>query len=603
VRTEYRAFWIDTFNSTLNNHADIVSVVGKARAANANALFVQVRRRGDAWFADSLEPPPDFVAIDRGYDPLADLVVEAHAAGIEVHAWVIAGAVWNKNPSFAASATLGPPLDPRHVFNLHGGYDSLTQTISPGPENWLTRTLLPDSAGAIGFQGHRFGSDFWLDFGHPDAATYTVDVLLRLVRGYEIDGLHLDRIRYPEFSVSGVTQSPGAGVSVGYNAISVARFQRHYGIAEGSAAPAANDPRWSQWRRDQVTNLVRRVYLNAMVIKPRLKVSASLIAFGSGPVVASDWNGVDAYWRVFQDWRAWTEEGILDIAVPMNYKREHVAAEARWFDQWMEWARTHTYGRAAIIGQAVYLNAIEGTLRQARRSLAAGAGVALYSMANTNEAVTANPWSVPAGANTPVRSFADFAAGLATGRSADGTVRFEEVTPAVFAQPAFVPLHAWKVAPRTGHLMGVAAGQDTARVTIENIGTGAVRTTATDGGGFFGAVDLAAGTYSVRVEGGQVSCVAVVSPGAVTRADAVNDRIAPVSTAHVKALGRRASPVFLVRLSATDECSGVARIEYSVGGSGWTEYAGAFLTGAGAVRYRAVDRAGNVEAEVVASQD
>ncbi|MDQ3749724.1 MAG: hypothetical protein M3367_12070, partial [Acidobacteriota bacterium] len=167
TRTEYRAFWVDTFNTTLNNHDDVLTIVNNAKAAKANALFVQVRRRGDAWYLNSLEPPPDFTPIAAGFDPLADLITEAHINGIEVHAFVIMGAVWNKNPTFAPSATLGPPTNPNHVFNLYGGYNSATQQIVPGPNNWLTRTLLPDSsASGISFQGHRFGNDFWLDFGH-----------------------------------------------------------------------------------------------------------------------------------------------------------------------------------------------------------------------------------------------------------------------------------------------------------------------------------------------------------------------------------------------------------------------------------------------------
>lgn len=202
--SQYRPFWVDTFNTTLNNHADVAAVVNNAKAAHANAIFAQVRRRGDSWYLNSLEPPPDFVQIAAGFDPLQDLINEAHANGIEVHAFVIIGAVWNKNPNFAPSATLGPPTSPNHVFNLHGGYDPVTRRIVQGPSNWLTRTLLPDG-GTISFQGHRFGSDFWLDLGHPDAAAYTADVLLHLVRNYDIDGLHLDRIRYPDNSITGQT--------------------------------------------------------------------------------------------------------------------------------------------------------------------------------------------------------------------------------------------------------------------------------------------------------------------------------------------------------------------------------------------------------------
>ena len=139
-RTEYRAFWVDTFNTTLNNHTDILNVVNRAKAANANALFAQVRRRADAWYLTPLEPK--FVNIAPGFDPLADLIATAHAEGIEVHAFVIMGAIHISTP-VPPAITL--PASPLHVFNQHGGYNPATQTIVPGPNNWLTRALLPDS--------------------------------------------------------------------------------------------------------------------------------------------------------------------------------------------------------------------------------------------------------------------------------------------------------------------------------------------------------------------------------------------------------------------------------------------------------------------------
>src|SRR5215208_7669154 len=89
TRTEYRAFWVDTFNTNLNNHNDVLAVVNNAKAAKANAVFVQVRRRGDSWYLNSLEPPGDRVPIQAGFDPLQDVINTAHAEGIEVHAFVI----------------------------------------------------------------------------------------------------------------------------------------------------------------------------------------------------------------------------------------------------------------------------------------------------------------------------------------------------------------------------------------------------------------------------------------------------------------------------------------------------------------------------------
>jgi uncharacterized lipoprotein YddW (UPF0748 family) len=620
--SQYRAFWVDTFNSTLNNHNDVVAVVNNARAVNANAIFAQVRRRGDSWYLNSLEPPPDFIPIAAGFDPLQDLIAEAHANGIEVHAFVIVGAVWNKNPNFAPTATLGPPTNPNHVFNLHGGYNPATQQIVQGPNNWLTRTLLADGANSISFQGHRIGSDFWLDLGHPDAAAYTADVLLHLVRNYDIDGLHLDRIRYPEISVSG--QTPSTGTNIGYNETSVARFQRRRGIPAGSPPPAQNDPLWNQWRRDQVSNLVRRVYLNAIAIKPDLKVSASLIVFGGGPTTEAGWNSAEAYWRVYQDWRAWTEEGILDIAVPMNYKSEHTASQIPLYDRWNEWAKNHQYNRGVVIGNAVYLNAVEGSLRQARRALAPSSagnsalGVSLYSMATTNAAVAANPFSIPAGQSTPVRSFAEFASGLTTGKSVDGATPYEDpaTNPSpVFGLPATIPTLAWKASPTVGHLMGFAKRTDgtpldTATVTIENLDTHVIRSGATDGGGFYGGVDLTPGRYLVKAELGPdvlYSCVATVAPGTVSAADLGVENVAPVTAATVTPASSGENgqngwyrSAVTVTLGASDNCSGVARTEFSIdGGATWEVYTSSLSIvsdGVRTIHYRSVDNAGNVEA-------
>ena len=543
--SQYRIFWVDIFNTPLFSHNDVVTLVNNAKAAKANAVLVQVRRRGDAFYISNLrpaEPRPDFTAFNPSdFDALADVITTAHAAGIEVHAFVICADIWSKNPTFAPSSTLGPPTNPNHVFNRHGGYDSVSKTIIPGPNNWLTRTLLPDSppppaAQNISFQGHRFGSDFWLDFGHPDAAAYTYDVLMEIVRKYDIDGLHLDRIRYPDISVSG--QTPSTGTNIGYNPTNVARFQQHYGIPVGSAAPAPNDPRWSQWRRDQVTALVRRVYLNAIAIKPQIKISAALIAFGGGPTTEAAWANAEAYWRVYQDWRAWTEEGILDMALPMAYKREHTSAEATQYNQWSEWTKNHQYNRAGVMAVGGLVNAIEGSLRQTRRALAPSstgnkvAGVVFYSMATSNVAETANPYSIPAGQNTPLRPFGEFASGLTTGRSANGAAAYEDLfaNPVpIFATDATVPVLTWKASPARGHLMGFAkrpnaSPVDTGAVTIQNLDDGAVKTTSTDGNGFFGAVDLNPGHYLVKVQSdaGEVfySCIATVSAGLVANADA-----------------------------------------------------------------------------------
>ncbi len=547
---QYRAFWVDTFNTNLSDHGDVVAVVNNARAARANAIFAQVRRRGDSWYLDSLEGPAEIVApakpLAPGFDPLADLIAEAHAAGIEVHAFVIAAAIWNRHPTI-----LAPPAWPDHPFNLHG-FNQATHALYTGRDNWLTRTLIPDGTPGAGvtFQGTRIGSDFWIDFGHPDAEAYTVEVLTHLVERYDVDGLHLDRIRYPEISISG--QTPSTGTSIGYNETSVARFNQHYGRTPGTN-PAQNDLQWNQWRRDQVTNVVRRIYLSAAAINPQIKISAALIAFGGGPTTEESWTAAEAYWRVYQDWRAWTEEGILDIAAPMAYKAERTASIRPQWDQWSEWTKNHAYHRSAILGQGGLVNAIEGTLRQVRRAFTPSStgnftsGLIFYSMATSNIAVTNNPFSIPAGQSTPVRSFAEFASALTTGRSIDGTRAYEDLAAnpvAVFPGEASVPDMPWKSSPVAGHLMGFVRDEtgavvDTGAVTIARdagadppAGTRTTVLGATDGGGFYGGLDLAPGNYRltvtpVRQPPYTTACTAPVTAGRVGRFDVTIDREAP----------------------------------------------------------------------------
>jgi uncharacterized lipoprotein YddW (UPF0748 family) len=603
VRTEYRAFWVDTFNTNLNNHADVLAVVNNAKAAKANAIFVQVRRRGDSWYLNSLEPMGDRVPIQPGFDPLQDIINVAHAEGIEVHAFVIMSAIWGRAPN------LFPPENPNHAFNLHGGFNAATNTIVPGPNNWLTRTLLPDSGTAIAYQGHRFGNDFWIDFGHPDAAKYTVDVLNHLVQNYDIDGLHLDRIRYPDISISG--QTPSTGTNIGYNTTNVERFQRHFNIPLGSPPPAPNNPQWNQWRRDQVSNIVRRVYLNAVAIKPQLKISAALIAFGGIGSTEAAWNSAEANWRVYQDWRAWTEEGIIDIAMPMVYKGEHVPTVMPQYNQWDAWLRGHLYNRAGVMGQGAANNAIEGTLRQVRRTLipAGGtnlSGIIFFSMATSNIAVTSNPFAIPPG-NTPARPFAEMAAGLTTGKSVNGLTLYEPagMTP-IFNEPALIPTLPWKATPTLGHFKGEARHADntpfdTATVTIENLDTHAMKTTKTDGGGFFGAVDLAPGPYRAQTE--SLYYCFNVTPGLV--ADAVRDTAAPETTATAAPDPNGQNGWYItkptVSLNASDNCSGVAATEYSTdGGVTWQPYTGSFVVqdeGTISILYRSTDVAGNAESQ------
>src|SRR3954468_13828129 len=163
-RPEYRAYWVDTFRTPFATKVDVERIVEAAVESNANALFVQVRRRGDAWYLDAAEPLAE--AMDGTFDPLRALLDAAHARGIQVHAFVIVGAVFHGNPNS------GPlPRDPNHIFLQHF-WDAKAKRPYRGARQWGTKT----SKGR-----YQFGPDWYIDLGHPAAAAYTADVLLHLV--------------------------------------------------------------------------------------------------------------------------------------------------------------------------------------------------------------------------------------------------------------------------------------------------------------------------------------------------------------------------------------------------------------------------------------
>jgi uncharacterized lipoprotein YddW (UPF0748 family) len=508
---EYRAYWVDSFHTPLGTHQDIDRVIEVAVKSHANALFVEVRRRGDSWYLDSKEPLTEVENVGEAdasgkwtFDPFRYLIEQAHAREIQVHAFVIVGAVYRGDPLTAR------PKDPKHVFLQHI-WDADSNRPLAGPQQWATRSLPPNTKGTS-YGGQRHGEDWYIDLGHPDAATYTIDVLLYLINKYDIDGIHLDRVRYPEAPVD-----RGGGANVGYNEVSVARFKARYGDQaklDDRGYPRSNDPLWNQWRRDQVTQFVRRLYLHATAMKPSIIVSAALVAWAGGPRTSGGFRQTDAYTHVFQDWEGWLREGIIDVASPMLYKREHVARERAQFDDWLRFTTVtaHDNGRLAVAGVGAYMNGIEGTLRQGRRARAAGAdGILMFAVGDTapwttadnstNTALRRNPYSLNApGRFTPKRPNEDFAAAVSSGRDANGKMRFESSAAPMFSQSAAAPV---KQPSPFGSVMGYTH-RDGAAINIRSADVD--RSTTTDGSGFYGFLDVPPGEYTI--EGCSVRVVA-----------------------------------------------------------------------------------------------
>ena len=158
---EFRAWWVDAFGEGIFNSAQVDKLVNAATAANINALVVQIGRRGDCFCNRASMPRTQAGIAAVPYDPLDEVITKAHAAGIQVHAWIITTAMWNSSTA---------PLDARHAFNQHGP----TKT---GDSNWLGVRydgFLRESASSA--------ANWFFDPGHPDAADYIVEMYLSVAR-------------------------------------------------------------------------------------------------------------------------------------------------------------------------------------------------------------------------------------------------------------------------------------------------------------------------------------------------------------------------------------------------------------------------------------
>ena len=422
-------------------------MVSDAAGLGINALFVQAVRRGDCLCL--LSSVPAAADIQKGFDPLAEVIRLAHARRIRVIGWVSVTGAWN--------ATL-PGAGPGQVFARHG---------PAARDLWLSRR--PDGS-------WQSGADAWLDPGIPAAADHMVRSAVGLVRAYDLDGLQLDRIRYPD------------GGDWGYSPVTLERYRQETGQA---GVPAPTDERWRAWKREQVTGLTRRIALEARALKPGVIVSAATIVYGDGPADLSAFRLSRSYSEVLQDWPAWMGAGLLDLNVIMNYKRDGVGGQEGWYDRWNAFAASQRVGTGEVAaGTSMYLNSPQVTASQAGRALPLGLGWVGYAYRTPTS-------EVYRGTQTQPQGLASLKTVLA---AAPGVLD---------SPPAWNPV----VQARRAVLGRVLGGLQLSTLQLGTPQLGGLSVSAydqggtllgmvsTDGNGYYGFPDLPAGRVEVRVAG------------------------------------------------------------------------------------------------------
>ena len=284
-----RYLWV--IRDVLKSKRSIDDMVNFAIEKNINHLFVQVRGRGDSFYESQFTSRSQLLS-EGEFDPLAYLLDTANGKGISIHAWVNVYILWS-------SKSL--PNDERHILHMQQQWLDTT-------EEWPV-----DVGKKLDMVGVNNNEGLFLSPNHPDVNGYLIKVFRELITNYDIDGLHLDYIRYQE-------------AEYGRNPYAIARFKSESGNDPGPwflemerstiASPRliANMKRWNNFKRKAVTSLVKDTRALVNEVRPDCIISAAVKP-----------NLYIARERYFQEWNVWLAAGYLDWVVPMNYsskKRE-----------------------------------------------------------------------------------------------------------------------------------------------------------------------------------------------------------------------------------------------------------------------------------------
>ena len=289
-KQETRAVWLTTLASLdwPKNYArseesvklqkqELIDILDKYQKANINTVLLQARVRAATIYPSDIEPWDQCItgvegrAPGYGYDPLGFAVEECHKRGMEIHAWIA--------------------------------------TIPVGAKNSLgCRTLMKK-----GFRIRNFSTGSYLDPADPGVAPYLASICGEIVRKYDVDGINLDYIRYPD----------------------------------GWPRPSYRDGDTPDQRRSNITAIVRAIHDEVKAIKPWVKMSCSPIGKHADLSRYSSKN-FNAHDRVSQEAQEWMRLGLMDLLYPMQYFRGD-----NYYPFLADWVE-NAYKREIVTGLGTY---------------------------------------------------------------------------------------------------------------------------------------------------------------------------------------------------------------------------------------------------------
>lgn len=309
-KNEFRAVWIATVvnidwpkSSTDNiskQKADFIEILDTYKKLNYNAVIVQIRSVGDAFYPTELAPWSRFLTGKEGqapkpyFDTLAWMIAETHARGFEFHAWM--------NPYRATMDLNTAILSPKHDFYQH--------------PDWMIK----------------YGGKYYYNPALPEVQDHLLKIVDEVVKNYDIDAIHFDDYFYP-YKVKG-----------------------EYFNDTAAFVKYGNNLTLEDWRRSNVNNFVKNVSISIKNIKPWVQFGISPFGVWRNKSVDPKGSETEAgqtnYDDLFADPIAWMQNKWIDYLVPQLYwSMDHPKAS---YSKLLRWWSENSTNTAIYIGNGTY---------------------------------------------------------------------------------------------------------------------------------------------------------------------------------------------------------------------------------------------------------
>jgi len=274
---EHRGVWyVPRTGNAYKTKSEIASDMDSIARNNFNAVYVLVWARGYPLFRSEVFYRETGLYTDPQLgerDLLQEMIAEAHRAGLEVYAWFEYGFIGGWGGYLPGNSGKGK------IFDTH-------------PE-WLAKKNDGTDAGSS--EDQISTNFYWMAHANPQVQNFLIQLILEMVKNYDLDGFELDRIRYPD-------------PNCGYDSVTVELYKQSH---NGTPPPFNyNDPEWKNWRIQNLNQFAKMVYDSVKFYRKDMRLTN---AVGVGP----DW----AKSEKLQDWVTWINNGWLDYVEPMNYRR------------------------------------------------------------------------------------------------------------------------------------------------------------------------------------------------------------------------------------------------------------------------------------------